>query len=102
LGASAFVVVEWSGTALKTAQIGVTGTAGFSFDLQMTGLGEGTTQTLSGTKTLFNVPECVPPIRIASILTITPTCILESTVLLFRLTFISASVISKVVALRHS
>jgi hypothetical protein len=88
LGASAFIVVDWSGTSLATAKVGVTGTAGFGFDFQMVGLGEGTTQTLSATKTLFSVPECVGPITIASILTITPTCILESTVIRFRSTII--------------
>lgn len=42
LGASAFVVVDWSGTSLVTAKVGVTGTAGFGFNLAMQGQGSGT------------------------------------------------------------
>jgi hypothetical protein len=78
LGASAFVVVDWDGTSLVKALIGVTGEAAFEFDYQITA--SSVPQSLSTTKTLLSVPKCVGVIVVAGIVVITPTCVLEGTV----------------------
>jgi hypothetical protein len=81
LGASAFVVVDWTDSgSLGTAKVGVTGTAGFGFELILTGQGAGTQQSIQGTKILSTVPKCIGTITIGGILSITPTCVFESTV----------------------